>query len=143
MLSELSPVKGAKAERKRVGRGAGSQGKTSGRGHKGQGSRSGKKVPRWFEGGQTPLKMRSPKRGFTNIFKKSYEIVNIKDLGRLADAQEVTIETLSEAGIISGKKPVKLLAMGDIESALSVKVNACSEAAARKIADAGGKVEIV
>ncbi|MXW43401.1 MAG: 50S ribosomal protein L15 [Candidatus Dadabacteria bacterium] len=143
MLDELSPAKGSKTKRKRVGRGAGSQGKTSGRGHKGQGSRSGKGVSRWFEGGQTPLKMRSPKRGFTNIFKKQYDIVNLKDLERFADADSVTIQTLAEAGIVSGKKPVKLLANGEIASALSITVNACSEAAARKINDAGGKVEIV
>ncbi len=143
MLNELSPVKGSKTKRKRVGRGAGSQGKTSGRGHKGQGARSGKGVSRWFEGGQTPLKMRSPKRGFTNIFRKQYDIVNLKDLERFADAESVTIQMLAEAGIVSGKKPVKLLATGEIASALSITVNACSEAAARKINDAGGKVEIV
>ena len=143
MLNELLPVKGAKTTRKRVGRGAGSRGKTSGRVHKGQGSRSGKGVSRWFDGGQTPLKMRSPKRGFTNIFKKRYDIVNLKDLERFADAGPVTIQTLAEAGIVSGRRPVKLLATGQVATALSVTVNACSEAAARKISDAGGKVEIV
>ena len=143
MLTELSPTKGSKAKRKRVGRGAGSQGKTSGRGHKGQGSRSGRGVSRWFEGGQTPLKMRSPKRGFTNIFKKQYDIVNLKDLERFTDAGSVTIQALAEAGIVSGKKPVKLLATGQVTAPLSITVNACSEAAARKVTDAGGKVEIV
>ena len=87
--------------------------------------------------------MRSPKRGFTNIFKKQYDIVNLKDLERFADAGPVTVQTLAEAGIVSGKKPVKLLATGQVAAALSVTVNACSEAAARKISDAGGKVEIV
>ena len=87
--------------------------------------------------------MRSPKRGFTNIFKKRYDIVNLKDLERFADTGSVTIQTLAEAGIVSGKKPVKLLAAGQVAAALSVTVNACSEAAARKISDAGGKVEIV
>ena len=79
MLNELSPVRGSKTKRKRIGRGAGSQGKTSGRGHKGQGSRSGKGVSRWFEGGQTPLKMRSPKRGFTNIFCSKYSNESFED----------------------------------------------------------------
>ena len=143
MLNELSPVKGSKTKRKRVGRGAGSQGKTSGRGHKGQGSRAGKGVSRWFEGGQTPLKMRSPKRGFTNIFKKRYDIVNVRDLERFADSGSVTVETLVEAGIVSGKRPVKLLASGEIKVPLSVSVNASSAAAAEKIAAAGGKVETV
>ena len=143
MLNELSPVKGSKTKRKRVGRGAGSQGKTSGRGHKGQGSRAGKGVSRWFEGGQTPLKMRSPKRGFTNIFKKRYDIVNVRDLERFADSGSVTVETLVEAGIVSGKRPVKLLASGEIKAPLSVSVNASSAAAAEKIAAAGGKVETV
>ncbi len=143
MLNELSPVTGSKSGRKRVGRGAGSQGKTCGKGHKGQGSRSGRGVSRWFEGGQTPLKMRSPKRGFTNIFKKSYDIINIRDLGRFADAGLVSVETLVEAGLVSGKKPVKLLGMGEVSAALSVSVDACSEPAARKIIDAGGKVEIL
>jgi len=143
MLNEFSPIKGAKKKRKRVGRGAGSMGKTSGRGHKGQGSRSGKGVSRWFEGGQTPLKMRSPKRGFTNIFRKHYEIVNLKDLERFADSEPVTVQTLIEAGIVSGKKPVKLLSTGQVAAALSITVNACSKAAEHKVNEAGGKVEIV
>ncbi len=87
--------------------------------------------------------MRSPKRGFTNIFRKHYDIVSINDLERFADAGSVTVQKLAEAGMVSGKKPVKLLAAGEIASAISVTVNACSEAAARKINDAGGKVEIV
>lgn len=143
MLNELSPVKGSKTKRKRVGRGSGSRGKTSGRGHKGQGSRSGKGVSRWFEGGQTPLKMRSPKRGFTNIFKKRYDTVNLKDLDRFADSGLVTVEKLVEAGIVSGRRPVKLLASGEVSSSLSISVNACSAAAAGKVEAAGGKVEIV
>ncbi len=87
--------------------------------------------------------MRSPKRGFTNIFKKQYDIVNLKDLERFTDAGSVTIQALAEAGIVSGKKPVKLLATGQVTAPLSITVNACSEVAARKISDAGGKVEIV
>ena len=143
MLNELSPVEGSKTKRRRVGRGTGSRGKTSGRGHKGQGSRSGKGVSRWFEGGQTPLKMRSPKRGFTNIFKKRWDIVNVKDLERFADAGSVTVETLVEAGLASGKRPVKLLASGEIKAPISVSVNAASAAAAAKIEAAGGRVETV
>ena len=87
--------------------------------------------------------MRSPKRGFTNIFKKQFDIVNLKDLERFANGESVTVHTLADAGIISGKNPVKLLANGQVAIALSVSVNACSAAAARKIAEAGGKVEIV
>ncbi len=143
MLNELSPVEGSKTKRRRVGRGAGSRGKTSGRGHKGQGSRSGKGVSRWFEGGQTPLKMRSPKRGFTNIFKKRWDIVNVRDLERFADAGSVTVETLIEAGLASGKRPVKLLASGEIKAPISVSVNAASAAAAAKVEAAGGRVETV
>ena len=143
MLNELSPVEGSKTKRRRVGRGAGSRGKTSGRGHKGQGSRSGKGVSRWFEGGQTPLKMRSPKRGFTNIFKKRWDIVNVRDLERFADAGSVTVETLVEAGLASGKRPVKLLASGEIKAPISVSVNAASAAAAAKVEAAGGRVETV
>ncbi len=143
MLNELSPVRGSRSTRKRVGRGAGSQGKTSGRGHKGQGSRSGKGVSRWFEGGQTPLKMRSPKRGFTNIFKKSYDIINLRDLNRFAEDGQVSVQALVEAGLVSGKKPVKLLGVGKVSVAFSVSLDACSKAAERKITDAGGKVEIV
>lgn len=143
MLNELSPVEGSKTKRRRVGRGAGSRGKTSGRGHKGQGSRSGKGVSRWFEGGQTPLKMRSPKRGFTNIFKKRWDIVNVRDLERFADAGSVTVETLVEAGLASGKRPVKLLASGEIKAPITVSVNAASAAAAAKVEAAGGRVETV
>ena len=143
MLNELSPVEGSKTKRRRVGRGAGSRGKTSGRGHKGQGSRSGKGGSRWFEGGQTPLKMRSPKRGFTNIFKKRWDIVNVRDLERFADAGSVTVETLVEAGLASGKRPVKLLASGEIKAPISVSVNAASAAAAAKVEAAGGRVETV
>lgn len=143
MLNELSPVEGSKTKRRRVGRGLGSRGKTSGRGHKGQGSRSGKGVSRWFEGGQTPLKMRSPKRGFTNIFKKRWDIVNVRDLKRFADAGSVTVETLVEAGLASGKRPVKLLASGEIKAPISVSVDAASAAAAAKVEAAGGRVETV
>ena len=141
MLNELSPVKGSKTKRTRVGRGAGSKGKTSGRGHKGQGARSGKGVSRWFEGGQTPLKMRSPKRGFTNIFRKRWDIVNVRDLERFADSGQVTVETLARAGVVSGKRPVKLLASGEIKAPVSVSVDAASAAAVEKVAAAGGRVE--
>ena len=141
MLNELSPVKGSKTKRTRVGRGAGSKGKTSGRGHKGQGSRSGKGVSRWFEGGQTPLKMRSPKRGFTNIFRKRWDIVNVRDLERFADSGQITVETLARAGVVSGKRPVKLLASGEIKAPVSVSVDAASVAAVEKVAAAGGRVE--
>lgn len=98
-------------------------------------------MSRWFEGGQTPLKMRSPKRGFTNIFRKRWDIVNVRDLERFADSGPVTVETLARAGIVSGKRPVKLLASGEIKAPVSVSVDAASAAAVEKVAAAGGRVE--
>ena len=103
MLNTLSPVSGSKKNRKRIGRGAGSQGKTSGKGHKGQRSRSGGGVSRWFEGGQTPLKRRIPKRGFKNQFKTYYEIINLKDLSRIENTENITLELLKDSGLITGK----------------------------------------
>ena len=143
MLNTLSPVSGSRKNRKRVGRGAGSQGKTSGKGHKGQRSRSGRSVSRWFEGGQTPLKRRSPKRGFKNLFKKYYEIINLKDLSSFDDNEFITIEKLKESGLITGKNLVKLLGNGDVTSKISIQVNSCSKTAIEKIEKVGGKLEII
>ncbi|MGH7884822.1 MAG: 50S ribosomal protein L15 [Thermodesulfobacteriota bacterium] len=143
MLNTLSPSKGAKKNRKRVGRGPGCHGKTSGKGHKGQRARAGKTISRWFEGGQTPLKMRSPKRGFTNIFKKEVDIINIDDLKRFEGVSVITIDSLRNSGLSSGKNPIKLLGNGEISSKVTIQVNASSKSAIEKIEQAGGKVEIV
>jgi large subunit ribosomal protein L15 len=143
---ELSPALGSKKGRKRVGRGDGSgHGTYSGRGVKGQKSRSGFSRKRGFEGGQLPLIKRLPrKRGFTNIFKTDYSLVNVDMLNRFEAGSEVTPEKLVEAGVVKSLgKPIKILARGDISYSLSVKANAFSAAAKAKIEAAGGKVEEV
>ena len=143
---ELKPPVGAKHKRKRVGRGDGSgHGSFSGRGCKGQKSRSGPNVRVGFEGGQLPIIKRMPRlRGFTNIFKTEYNIVNIGELKVFEANTEVTPEILFESGIIGSiKKPIKILGNGEIDRPLMVKVNKISSAAASKIAAAGGKVEAI
>jgi len=143
-LHELMAPKGARKKRKRLGRGAGSgSGKTAGRGTKGQKSRSGAGVPLGFEGGQMPLQRRIPKRGFTNIFKKEYEIINIRDLKDFKSGETVDREALLKAGLLKKAKAIKLLGQGDISYALNIKVNGVSRAAREKIESAGGKVEVV
>jgi len=145
-LHELKPVPGSRHKRKRKGRGESSGlGKTAGRGHKGQKARSGGKVRRGFEGGQMPLVRRIPKRGFTNIFKKEYAIVNVGDLNQRFDpGDEVTPKSLREKGLIKSiKDGVKILGDGDIEKNLTVKAHAFSRTAVEKIEAAGGKVEVV
>ena len=143
-LHTLKPAEGSKKTRKRVGRGPGSGlGKTSGRGHKGAGQRSGFKKNAGHEGGQMPLHRRVPKRGFTNIFRKEVQVVNVGDLGR-CNAGEVTGETLQETGLIKNlKHPVKILGNGDIEKAYTVKAHAFSKSAVAKIEAAGGKAEVI
>lgn len=144
-LNELRPAKGSTKKRKRVGRGHGSgSGKTSGRGHKGQKSRSGGNIPAWFEGGQLPLTRRLPIKGFTNYTRREYEVVNLSDLERSGLEGTVTIAVLRAAGIVTGsKKPVKILAMGEVTKALDLKVNAVSAKAKEKIEAAGGTIELV
>ncbi len=142
-IYELKPPKGSRKKRKRVGRGTGSGwGKTSGRGTKGQNSRSGGGVSVGFEGGQMPLQRRIPKRGFTNIFKKQYEIINIKDLMRFNSGETVDTDTLIKSGLIKKAMAVKLLANGDISYPINIIVNNVSRAAKEKIESAGGKVEL-
>jgi len=137
------PPKGSRKKRKRIGRGEGSgSGKTAGRGTKGQNSRSGGGAPLGFEGGQMPLHRRIPKRGFTNIFKKQYELINIKDLSRFKPGEIIDRTTLSKAGLVKKDKAVKILGAGDISYSLNIKVNKVSQAAREKIESAGGKVEI-
>ncbi len=144
-LNELKPVPGSRKRRKRVGRGPGSgHGKTACRGHKGQNARSGGGVPPGFEGGQMPLQRRTPKRGFTNIFKKRFALVNIKDLNRFDADSLVDPVTLKEKGIIKRVYDgVKLLGTGDIQVPLTVRVHKVSPSAAQKIEKAAGKVEVI
>ena len=144
-LNELAPPKGARKSRKRIGRGPGSgRGKTAGRGTKGQKSRSGGNVKPGYEGGQMPLQRRLPKRGFTNIFKKTYVVVNLRDLARFEKGSTVDEKALIEAGLVKGKRDgIKLLGHGGIDFPLVVKVNQCSQAAQARIEAAGGQVELV
>ncbi len=143
-LHDLAPEKGSRSSRKRVGRGVGSgHGKTAGRGTKGMKSRSGGNVRPGYEGGQMPLQRRLPKRGFTNIFKKEFCIVNLKDLERFESGATVDADALVSAGIVKNtRKPVKLLGQGDIQVPLQIRLNAVSESARSKIEGVGGKVEV-
>jgi large subunit ribosomal protein L15 len=142
-LNDLSPAKGSKSNRNRVGRGVGSGwGKTAGRGSKGHRSRSGGGVRPGFEGGQMPLHRRLPKRGFCNIFKKAVSIINIRDLNRFESGSVVDEAVMVRAGIIKGNfGEIKLLGQGDIKYPLTVKVTAASQKAKEKIEAAGGKIE--
>lgn len=142
-LNELSPAQGSKISPKRLGRGAGSGlGKTSGKGHKGQKARSGGGVRPGFEGGQMPIQRRLPKRGFTNIFRKEVEIVNVGDLIIFAAGDTVNADSLLEKGLIRGKADlVKLLGNGEISLNLTVQLSRVSKTAQAKIEAAGGKVE--
>jgi large subunit ribosomal protein L15 len=145
-LNELRPAAGATKTRKRVGRGPGSGlGKTAGRGHKGQKSRSGYSRRFGFEGGQMPLVRRIPKRGFTNLNRVSYQVVNVRDLERVfGDGDEVTPEVLASKGLVrGGDRPVKVLAGGELSKKLSVCAHKFSEAARTKIEGAGGSCEVV
>ncbi|KRK64192.1 MULTISPECIES: 50S ribosomal protein L15 [Companilactobacillus] len=144
-LNELKPSAGSRHSRKRLGRGTSSgQGKTAGRGQKGQLARSGGKTRIGFEGGQMPLFRRMPKRGFKNINRKEYAIVNLKDLSKFNDGAEVNVDTLKEAGIVKKQfNGVKLLANGEVSAKLTVKVTKVSEAAKKAIEAAGGTVEVI
>jgi len=144
--NELSPASGSKKGRKRVGRGDGSgRGTYSGRGCKGQKSRAGYKMRPGFEGGQLPLIKRLPqKRGFVNIFRTEYSIVNIDKLGIFEPGSEVTPEKLVAAGVVKSlRRPIKILAAGEINHPLVIRANKFSAAAKAKIEAAGGKVEEV
>ncbi len=144
-VHHLSPLEGARKKRKRVGRGPGSgHGKTSCRGHKGQKSRSGGSVRPGFEGGQMPLQRRLPKRGFTNIFKKHYVLINVRDLEGFAPNADLDTEALRKAGLVKKVKDgVKLLGEGEISHPVTIKVHKVSKLAKEKIEAAGGKVEII
>jgi len=142
-LSNVRAPKKANENKKRVGRGMGSgMGKTSTRGHKGQRSRSGSRMMRGFEGGQMPLHRRVPKRGFTNIFREEYNIVNLE---KLADLGESTInpDVLRKAGVISTKRKLKILGDGELKSAITVHAYKFSKSAQEKTTKAGGKFEVL
>ena len=144
-LHELKPAEGSSQESKRKGRGIGSgTGKTAGKGHKGQNARSGGGVRPGFEGGQTPLFRRLPKRGFTNINRKEYAIVNLDTLNRFEEGTEVTPELLIETGVVSNEKAgIKILAKGNVEKKLTVKAHKFSSAAKEAIEAAGGQTEVI
>jgi large subunit ribosomal protein L15 len=143
-LSTIRKPKNSTENRKRVGRGMGSgMGKTSTRGHKGQGSRSGSRLMRGFEGGQMPLHRRLPKRGFTNIFKKEYTVVNLARLAELGEST-ITPEVLYNKGILKSRNGmVKVLGVGELSSKLSVTAHKFSASAQEKITKAGGKAEVI
>jgi large subunit ribosomal protein L15 len=142
-LSNIHAPKNATTKRKRVGRGMGSgMGKTSTRGHKGQRSRTGSRMIRGFEGGQMPLHRRMPKRGFTNIFRKEYNIVSLERLVELGETT-ITPDVLKKAGVIKTKHPVKILGDGELTVALTVSAHKFSKSAKEKITKAGGKVEVL
>jgi large subunit ribosomal protein L15 len=144
-LHELKPAAGSRKKRKRIGRGPGSgSGKTAGRGEKGQKSRSGYSAKRGFEGGQMPLHRRLPKRGFTNIFRTEYRILNVAQLNRFEAGSELSPESLQASGMLrKGKQGVKILGNGEIQVALTVKAHKFTKTAVEKIVAAGGKVEIL
>jgi len=144
-LNDLSPPKGSRRPRKRLGRCVGSgKGKTAGRGTKGHNSRSGGGVRPGFEGGQMPLHRRLPKRGFTNIFKKKISTINIRDLSKFESGSVVDEPALVRMGLVKGRRDgIKLLGQGDIKIPLTIRVNQIAKGAEKKIISAGGKIEVV
>ena len=143
-LSNLKNIPGSRKKPKRVGRGSGSgMGKTCGRGQKGQKSRSGGKPHPWFEGGQMPLQRRLPKRGFTNIFKKSYDLVNLRSLAELKVDGALTPQVLKEKGLIRDLAAVKVLGDGDLTGAVEIHAHKFSQSALQKIEKSGGKAVVL
>jgi large subunit ribosomal protein L15 len=144
-LNNIKPPRGARKRNKRVGRGeASGHGKTSCKGNKGQRARSGPKSGRGFEGGQMPLQRRVPKRGFVNIFRKEYEIVNVERLNSFEGGTEVTPELLSQRGMVKlNRDGVKVLGDGALKVSLTVRAHVFSKSAREKIEAAGGKAEVV
>jgi len=143
-LEDIKPAAGSRKKDKRVGRGIGSgHGKTSCKGHKGQKARSGGSVGPAFEGGQMPLQRRLPKRGFKNIFKVEYAIINLRDINRIEGLDIITFDVLRDKGIIKNLKDgIKVLGGGEIQRPITVKADAFSASALTKIAAAGGKAEV-
>ena len=144
-LHELLYTEGARQDSKRLGRGQGSgQGKTAGKGHKGQGARSGGGVALGFEGGQTPIYRRIPKRGFTNVNRVEYAIVNVEQLNRFENGVEISPELMIEAGLVKKEyNGIKILGVGTLEKKLTVKAHKFSKSAVTLIEQAGGKVEVI
>jgi large subunit ribosomal protein L15 len=144
-LGNLKPSSGSTKRRKRIGRGPGSgHGKTSTRGHKGQKARSGAKRRPWFEGGQLPIQRRVPKRGFTNIFKKEYQIVNLASLSRCTDQEVISPSVMKNFGLLKKLDlPVKVLGDGELSGSITVQANAFSKKAKEKIQALGGKAEVI
>ncbi|MBI5042403.1 MAG: 50S ribosomal protein L15 [Nitrospirae bacterium] len=144
-LNELSPAKGARKKEKRIGRGPGSgHGKTATKGHKGQNARAGGPKGPGFEGGQMPFQRRMPKRGFTNVFRKEYAILNLADLSEFKSSDIITPDMLLEKGVISKLKDgLKILGEGDLKGPLTIKANKFSNSALKKIEAAGGKAEVI
>jgi large subunit ribosomal protein L15 len=144
-LNTLAPAKGANRKNKRVGRGIGSgHGKTSTRGYKGQKSRSGSSIRPGFEGGQMPLHRRLPKRGFNNVFRKEYTIVNLDTLSQFEPGASVAPETLLEKGIVKKLRDgIKILGNGELKHAVNVRAHKFSKGAAEKIQSAGGTIEVI
>jgi len=144
-LNQLSPAAGSRKARKRLGRGVGSgTGKTAGRGSKGQNSRSGGGVRPGFEGGQMPIHRRLPKRGFTNIFKKKFALVNLRDLARFESGSVVDEAALLKAGLVKGGNDgIKVLGQGDITHPLTIMVDKVSKSAKEKIEAAGGQIKVL
>lgn len=144
-LNELSPLNGSRKPRKRLGRGVGSgTGKTAGKGSKGHNARSGGGVRPGFEGGQMPIHRRLPKRGFTNIFKKEYALINLRDLERFEKDSLVDEAAFIKVGLVKGKRfGIKLLAQGELKHPLTIKVNKASKSAIQKVEAAGGTVEVI
>ncbi len=144
-LHEMKYTEGARHSKKRLGRGhASGTGKTAGKGHKGQNARSGGGVRLGFEGGQTPLARRLPKRGFTNFTRKEYAIVNVETLNKFDSNVEITPELLMETGLVKKQLDgIKILGQGELEKALTVKANKFSKSAVAAIEKAGGKVEVI
>lgn len=145
MLNRLKSPNGASKNRTRVGRGEGSGlGKTSGRGHKGQKARTGGTAKVGYEGGQTPIHRRLPKRGFTNEFKKIYNIINVERLSIFKKDDVIDAKTLIDRGVVKNiKDGIKVLGDGEIKIPLTVKANKFTAAAKQKIEAAGGKVEVI
>jgi len=144
LLSNLKPPRGSRHRKVRVGRGMGSKlGKTAGAGNKGQQSRRGYSRRPGFEGGQMPLHRRLPKRGFSAPFSKSFAVVNVESLNAFAAGDTVTPESLADRGIVRSKGQVKVLGDGELKIALTVKAHAFSKSAQDKIAQAGGKTEVL
>lgn len=149
ILSNLKYAEGSRKKRKRVGRGEGSgHGGQATRGMNGQRSRSGSKKRAWFEGGQMPLQRRIPKFGFTNIFKETYQIVNLNALQRVAAENKIdkvlNADELKNLGLISSiKKPIKILGKGELKVKLNLEVHAISQSAKEKIESAGGSIKLI